>query len=65
MPPQTNVHADAPQTKISKGFLGFLKPRQGSSRHWAGQSSTGSTVRSLGQTWSSNTRGSARRPVWE
>ena len=61
MPPQTNVYADAPQTKLSKGFLGFLKFPEGSKRHWVGQS----TVRSLGQTWSSNTRGAARRPVWE
>jgi hypothetical protein len=61
MPPQAIDTAAASQTKSSKGFLGFMKPRDGSKRHWAGQS----TVRSLGQTWSSNTGGSARRPVWE
>ena len=49
MPPQTNVHADAPQAKSSKGFLAFLTPE----------------VRALGDTWTSNTRRAARRPVWE
>ena len=61
MPPQTIDTAVASQTKSSKGFLGFMKPRDGATRRWIGQS----TVRGLGQTWSSNTRGSARRPVWE
>lgn len=61
MPPQTNAIAEAPQTKSSKGFLGLLRTREGSSRRWIGQS----TVRALGQTWSSNSQRSARRPVWE
>ena len=62
MPPQTNVYADAPQAKQAKGLLGFIKSQAGSSRRWIGQS----TVRALGETWSStNTRRAARRPVWE
>ena len=60
MPPQAIDDAAARQTKPSKGLLGFIKPQAGSSRRWIGQS----TVRALGQTWSSNGR-SARRPVWE
>ena len=58
MPPQTIDTVAAPQTKSSKGFLGFMKV---SNRHWTGRS----TVRALGQTWSSNTKRAARRPVWE
>ena len=61
MPPQTNVHADAPQAKSSKGFLAFLKPEVRASHRWFGRA----TVRALGDTWTSNTRRAARRPVWE
>jgi hypothetical protein len=61
MPPQTNVHADAPQPKSSKGFLAFLKPEVLASRRWLGRA----TVRTLGDTWSSNTPRAARRPVFE
>ncbi len=61
MPSQTNVYADAPQAKPAKGLLGLFKSQAGPNRRWIGQS----TVRALGDTWSSNTRRSARRPVWE
>lgn len=61
MPPQASDNATAPQTKSSKGFLGFMRARESASRRWIGRS----TVRALGQTWSSNTQRSARRPVWE
>jgi hypothetical protein len=61
MPPQANDVAEAPQAKPGKGFLGFFKPEAHASRRWIGRS----TVRALGQTWSSNTRGAARRPVFE
>ena len=60
MPPQTNVYDAAPQAKQSKGLLGFLKSSADPNRRWTGQS----TVRALGETWST-TRRSARRPVWE
>jgi hypothetical protein len=63
MPPQANDIAAAPQAKASKGLLGFIKFRAGSSRRGIGQTSSGATVRALGQTWS--TQRSARRPVWE
>lgn len=60
MPPQTNVYDTAPQAKQGKGLLGFLKSAAGPNRRWIGQS----TVRAMGETWST-TRRSARRPVWE
>lgn len=61
MPTQTIDTAAPSQTKSSKGFLGFMKARTGSSRRSTEQSS----IWALGDTWSSNTRRSARRPVWE
>jgi len=61
MPPQANDIAEAAGANARKGLLGFIKSQAGSSRRWIGQS----TVRTLGQTWSSNTQRSARRPVWE
>lgn len=64
MPPQTNVYDVASEAKSNpvsgKGLMGFLKSSAGSSRRWIGKS----TVRALGDTWST-TRRSARRPVWE
>ena len=65
MPPQTNVYVNAPQAKPAKGLLDLFKSRAGSNRRWIGQSPHGPTVRALGDTWSSSTRRSARRPVWE
>lgn len=53
--------AAPPQTKSSKGFLGFMKARIGSSRRSTEQSS----IWALGDTWSSNIQRPARRPVWE
>ncbi len=61
MPPQTNVHAAAPQTKSSKGLLGLFRRQAEPGHGWSARS----TVRALGHTWSSNTQHSARRPVWE
>jgi hypothetical protein len=61
MPSQTNVYDAAPQAKPAKGLLGLLKAQARPSRQWIGQS----TVRALGDTWSSSTRRSARRPVFE
>jgi len=60
MPPQTNVYDAAAQAKPGKGLMGLFKSQAGPNRRWFGQS----TVRALGDTWS-NTRRSARRPVWE
>lgn len=61
MPPQTNVYDAAPQAKQAKGLLGLFKSQAGPNRRWIGQS----TVRALGDTWSSSTRRAARRPVFE
>jgi len=60
MPPQTNVYGAAAQAKPGKGLMGLFKSQAGPNRRWFGQS----TVRALGDTWST-TRRSARRPVWE
>lgn len=65
MPSQTNVYVDAPQAKPAKGLRGLFKSQAGSNRRWIGQSPSAPTVRTLGDTGSSNTRRSARRPVWE
>lgn len=61
MPPQANVVANAPQAKADKGLLLFMKARAGASRRWIEQS----TVRALGDTWSSSARRATRRPVFE
>jgi hypothetical protein len=62
MPSQTNVYDDAPQAKPAKGLMNFLKSKAGSDWGWIGHS----TVRALGETWTStNTRRAVRRPVWE
>lgn len=62
MPPHAIDTAAPPQTKSTKGLLSFLMTAQADpSRHWIGQA----TVRTLGDTRSSDVRRSARRPVWE
>lgn len=61
MPPQTNVYDAAAQAKQGKGLMGLFKSQAGPNRRSFGQS----TVRALGDSWSSSTRRSARRPVWE
>ncbi len=65
MPPRAIDHAPAPRTALPKGFLGFLTRAPKASRRWGGHGRPWTTVRALGQTWSSNGGRSARRPVLE